>query len=93
MSLNKTRKRLIRKYRKLYNSHPIGLKFSTDGGKTFIAMGNIVEEYIPDARNIKSGSVNASKLAVGELSFKSFEITINQAISKEELNRLKGVLW
>ena len=30
MSLNKTRKRLIRKYRKLYNSHPIGLKFSTE---------------------------------------------------------------
>lgn len=93
MSLNKARKRLIRKYRKMYNSRPIGLKFSTDGGKTFIAMGNIVEEYIPDARNIKSGSINASKLAVGELGFKSFEITINQAISKEELNRLKGVLW
>lgn len=50
MSLNKARKRLIRKYRKMYNSRPIGLKFSTDGGKTFIAMGNIVEEYIPDAR-------------------------------------------
>ncbi|MFR9120266.1 MAG: hypothetical protein ACLVJN_06225 [Streptococcus parasanguinis] len=56
-------------------------------------MGNIIEEYIPDAKNINSGSVSASKLAVGELSFKSFEITINQAISKEELNRLKGVLW
>lgn len=52
MSLNKTRKRLIRKYRKLYNSRPIGLKFSTDGGKTFIALGNVVEDYIPEARNI-----------------------------------------
>lgn len=93
MSLNKTRKRLIGKYRKLYNSHPIGLKFSADGGKTFVALGNIVEDYIPDAGNINSGNINASKLAVGELSFKSFEITINQAISKEELNRLKGVLW
>ncbi len=49
MSLNKARKRLIRKYRKMYNSRPIG--------------------------------------------FRSFEITINQAISKEELNGLKGVLW
>ena len=93
MSLNKARKRLIRKYRKLYNSHPIGLKFSTDGGKTFVAMGNIVDASIPDAETINSGNINASKLAVGELSFKSFEITINQAISKEELNRLKGVLW
>ena len=50
MSLNKARKRLIRKYRKMYNSRPIGLKFSTDGGKTFIGMGNIIEEYIPDAK-------------------------------------------
>lgn len=93
MSLNKTRKRLIRKYRKLYNSHPIGLKFSTDGGKTFVAMGNIVEDYIPDAKNINSGNINASKLSSGGFGFKNFEITINQAISKEELNRLKGVFW
>ena len=42
MSLNKARKRLIRKYRKMYNSRPIGLKFSTDGGKTFIGIGNII---------------------------------------------------
>lgn len=93
MSLNKARKRLIRKYRKMYNSHPIGLKFSTDGGKTFVAMGNIVEDYIPDAGNINSRNINASKLSVGEFDFRNFEITINQALSKEELNRLKGVLW
>lgn len=93
MSLNKARKRLIRKYRKLYNSHPIGLKFSADGGKTFVGMGNIIEEYIPDAKNIDSGSVSASKLSTGEFGFRNFEITINQAISKEDLNRLKGVLW
>lgn len=93
MSLNKARKRLIRKYRKLYNSHPIGLKFSVDGGKTFVALGNIVEDYIPEVRNINSGNINASKLSVGEFDFRNFEITINQAISKEKLNRLKGVLW
>ena len=93
MSLNKARKRLIRKYRKLYNSHPIGLKFSTDGGKTFVAMGNIVEDYIPDARNIKSGSINASKLSTSEISFRNFEITLKSYIPKEEFNKLKGVLW
>lgn len=38
MSLNKARKRLIRKYRKMYNSRPIGLKFSTDGGKTTLTL-------------------------------------------------------
>ena len=93
MSLNKTRKRLIRKYRKMYNSRPIGLKFSTDGGKTFIAMGNIVEECIADARNINSENVNASKLSTGEISFRNFEITLKPYIPKEEFNRLKGVLW
>lgn len=93
MSLNKARKRLIRKCRKMYNSRPIGLKFSTDGGKTFIGMGNIIEEYIPDAKNIDSGSVSASKLSTGGISFRNFEITIAQDIPKEEFNRLKGVLW
>lgn len=93
MSLNKARKRLIRKYRKMYNSRPIGLKFSTDGGKTFIGMGNIIEECIPDARNINSGNINASKLSNSGFGFKTFEITIRQDISKEEFNKLKGVLW
>ena len=93
MSLNKSRKRLIRKYRKMYNSRPIGLKFSTDGSKTFIAMGNIVEECIPDARNINSGSINASKLSTSEIGFRNFEITLKSDIPKEEFNKLKGVLW
>lgn len=93
MSLNKARKRLIRKYRKLHNSHPIGLKFSTDGGKTFVALGNIVETYIPNAKNIDSGNINASKLSVGEFGFRNFEITIKEDIPKEEFNKLKGVLW
>lgn len=92
MSLNKARKRLIRKYRKMYNSRPIGLKFSTDGGKTFIGIGNIIEEYIPDAKNIDSGSVSASELSTGRISFRNFGITIGQVIPKEEFNRLKGVL-
>ncbi|OFR31037.1 hypothetical protein [Streptococcus sp. HMSC072C09] len=93
MSLNKARKRLIRKYHKLYNSHPIGLKFSADGGKTFVALGNVVEDYIPDSSVINSGNINASKLSNSGFGFKTFEITIGQDISKEEFNKLKGVLW
>ena len=93
MSLNKARKRLIRKYHKLYDSHPIGLKFSADGGKTFVALGNIVENYIPDSSVINSGNINASKLSNSGFGFKTFEITIRQDISKEEFNKLKGVLW
>jgi hypothetical protein len=90
MSLNKTRKRLIRKYRKLFNSYPIGIKISTDGGNTFSAMGRVFETFIPDASVVKSGNINASKLQSGEISFRNFEITISQGFTKEEWNKLNG---
>ena len=90
MSLNKTRKRLIRKYRKMFNSYPIGIKISTDGGNTFSAMGRVFETFIPDASVVKSGNINASKLQSGEISFRNFEITISQGFTKEEFNKLKG---
>ena len=90
MSLNKARKRLIRKYRKLFNSYPIGIKISTDGGNTFSAMGRVFETFIPDASVVKSGNINASKLQSGEISFRNFEITISQGFTKEEFNKLNG---
>ena len=90
MSLNKTRKRLIRKYRKMFNSYPIGIKISTDGGNTFSAMGRVFETFIPDASVVKSGNINASKLQFGEISFRNFEITISQWLTKEEFNKLNG---
>ena len=90
MSLNKTRKRLIMKFRRMYNSYPIGIKFSTDGGNTFTAMGRIVETFIPVASVIKSGNISASKLSAGDISFRNFEITISQEFSKEEFNKLNG---
>ena len=90
MSLNKTRKRLIRKYRKLFNSYPIGIKISTDGGNTFSAMGRVFETFIPDASVVKSGNINASKLQSGDISFRNFEITISQGFTKEEFNKLNG---
>ena len=74
MSLNKTRKRLIMKFRRMYNSYPIGIKLSTDGGNTFTAMGR----------------VNVSKLQSSDISFKNFEITISQGFTKEEFNELNG---
>ncbi len=90
MSLNKARKRLIKKYRKIFNSHPIDIKISTDGGKSFTSMGKIVESYIPNASAIKSGNISASKLQSGDISFRNFEITISQGFSKEEFNKLNG---
>ena len=90
MSLNKTRKRLIMKLRRMYNSYPIGIKLSTDGGNTFSALGRIVETFIPDASVVKSGNINASKLQVDEFALRNFEITISQGFTKEEWNKLNG---
>lgn len=90
MSLNKSRKRLIRKYRKLFNSYPIGIKISTDEGNTFSAMGRVFETFIPDASVVKSGSINASKLQSGDIYLRNFEITISQGFTKEEFNELNG---
>lgn len=89
MSLNKSRKRLIKKYHKMFDSHPINIKISTDGGKTFSDVGNI-----PCASVKKSGNISASKLSAGGFGFRNFEITISQGFSKEEFNKLNGgVLW
>lgn len=85
MSLNKRRNRLIQKYHKMLSGHPINLKFSTDGGKTFIPLGNI-----PCARSIHSGNVSARKISAGGFGFKNFEITISQGFTKEEWNELHG---
>lgn len=88
MSLNKSRKRLIKKYHKMFNRHPIDIKISTDGGKTFSDMGNI-----PSSSSIHCGNISASKISAGGFDFRNFKITISQGISKEEFNKLKGVLW
>lgn len=85
MSLNKARKRLIKKYHRMFNSHPIDIKISTDGGKTFKDMGNI-----PCASVIQSGNVSARKISAGGFGFKNFEITISQGFTKEEFNKLNG---
>lgn len=90
MSLNKSRKRLIKKYHKMFNSHPIDIKISTDGGKTFSDMGRVFETFIPDASVVKSGNINASDLQSGDISFRNFEITISQGFTKEEFNKLNG---
>lgn len=51
-------------------------------------MGNI-----PSASSIHSGNISARKISAGEFGFRNFEITISQGISKEEFDKLKGVLW
>ena len=73
MSLNKKRKRLIMKYRRMFNSYPIGFKLSTDEGNTFTAMGRVVETFIPNASVKKSGNIDVSKLQSGDISLKNLK--------------------
>ena len=95
MSLNKARKRLIRKYRKLYNSRssrPIGLKFTTDGGKTFATLGSVVQDYIPDSMIMEAGVIDTSMLQGNSITLANKEITITTTISKKEIGKLKRIL-
>ena len=92
MSLNKARKRLIRKYRKMYNSRPIGLKFSTDGGNTFTTLGGIVQDYIPDNIIMEAGVIDASVLQGNGITLANKEITITTTFSKKELGKIKRIL-
>jgi hypothetical protein len=78
------------KFRRIYNSYPIGVKLSTDGGNTFLDLGSIIETFIPDFSVVKSGNIKASKLQSDEVDFKNFEITITQGFTKEEWNKLHG---
>lgn len=78
------------KFRRMYNSYPIGIKLSTDGGNTFSAFGKIVETFTLDDSVLKSGNIKASKLQSDEVDFRNFEITISQGFTKEEWNKLNG---
>ena len=73
MSLNKTRKRLIRKCRKHSRSKIVGIRIKL-GSRYWTFMGKTVESYIPDASFIKAGNLDASKLSLS---------TIHQRIKKE----------
>lgn len=92
MSLNKTRKRLIKKCRKYSSGQFVGFKIKLDSGY-FSFVGKSVESYIPDASFIKTGSIDASKLSTDGLGLKEFEVTLKQNLSKEEMKKFKGILW
>lgn len=92
MSLNKARKRLIKKCRKYFSGQSVGLKIKLDSGYWSIG-GKSVETYIPDASLIKTGNLDASKLSVDGFGLKEFEVTLTQDFSKEEMKKFKGILW
>ena len=92
MSLNKSRKRLIKKCRNYSSGQFVGIKIKLDSGYWSL-VGKSVESYIPDASFIKAGNLDASKLSVDGLGLKKFEVTLTQDFSKEEFKKFKGILW
>lgn len=92
MSLNKTRKRLIRKCRKHSRGKIVGIRIKSDS-RYWTLMGKTVESYIPDANFIKAGNLDASKLSVDSHGLREFEVTLKQDFSKEEFKKFRGILW
>ena len=92
MSLNKTRKRLIRKYRGLYNSHLLGLKIKTADDKKYSILSPIVENLNPDCMVLEAGVIDASVLSSGYINLENKEITISFGFSKKGNRKLREAL-
>lgn len=92
MSLNKTRKRLIRKYRGLYNSRLLGLKIKTADDKKYSILSPIVENFDPDCMVMEAGVIDASVLSSGGINLANKEITISFGLSKKGNRKLREAL-
>lgn len=93
MSLNKARKRLIRKYRKMYNSRLLGLKIKTADDKEWTILSPKVEEVDPDSMVMEAGVIDASVLSCDGISLANKEITISCNISKKGFQKMKKILF
>lgn len=92
MSLNKTRKRLIRKYRGLYNSRLLGLKIKTADDKKWSILSPTVEDFIPDSMVMEAGVIDASVLSGNGITLENKEITISFSFSKKGNRKLREAL-
>lgn len=94
MSLNKTRKRLIRKYRRLFNSRILGLKIKTADGKKWTILSQSVEDSIPDPDGMvmEAGVIDTSVLQGNGINLANKGITITATISKKGFRKLKRIL-
>lgn len=92
MSLNKTRKRLIRKYRGLYNSRLLGLKIKTADDKKWAILSPIVEDFDPDCMVMEAGVIDTSVLSGNGISLANKEITISFGFSKKGNRKLREIL-
>lgn len=93
MSLNKARKRLIRKYRGLYNSRLLGLKIKTADDKKWAVLSQNVDDPDPDSMVMEAGVIDASVLSGDGITLANKEITISLNISIKEFQKMKNILF
>lgn len=92
MSLNKTRKRLIRKYRGSYNSRILGLKIKTVDDKKWTILSPTVEDFEPESMAMEAGVIDASVLSGDGITLENKETTISVNFSKKGLRKIKNIL-
>lgn len=92
MSLNKARKRLIRKYRGLYNSRLLGLKIKTADDKKWAILSPTVEDFDADSMVLEAGVIDASVLSCGDINLANKEITVSFELSKKGNRKLREAL-
>ena len=73
MSLNKARKRLIKKYRGSFNSRILGLKIKTADDKKWTILSPTVEDFDPDSMLVEAGVIDASVLVSGGITLANKE--------------------
>lgn len=92
MSLNKTRKRLIRKYRGSYNSRLLGLKIKTADDKKWSILSPTIEDFDADSMVLEAGVIDASVLSFGDINLANKEITVSFGFSKKGNRKLREAL-
>lgn len=92
MSLNKARKRLIRKYRGSYNSRLLGLKIKTADDQKWSILSPTVEDFDADSMVLEAGVIDASVLSSGSINLANKEITISFGFSKKGNRKLREIL-
>ena len=92
MSLNKARKRLIRKYRRLYNGRLSGLKIKTADDKKWAILSPTVEDFDADSMVLKAGVIDASVLVSGDINLANKEITVSFGLPKKGNRKLREIL-
>lgn len=92
MSLNKTRKRLVRKYRGYYDGRLLGLKIKTADDKEWTILSPKVEEVDQDSMVMEAGVIDASVLSYDGISLANKEITVSFELSKKGNRKLREAL-